>query len=67
MLESTEIGDDNDVLTDIIGVPSELNPDASKYGFPVNNNVVIATIEQIYRHGLSKLIGKQAAKVCLIY
>jgi len=28
MLESTEIGD-NDVLTDIIGVPSGLNPDAS--------------------------------------
>jgi hypothetical protein len=37
-----------------------LNPDASKYVFQVNNNVVIATIEQKHRYGLGKLIGKQA-------
>ena len=30
MLESTEIGDDNDVLIDIIGVPSEVYPSRSE-------------------------------------
>jgi hypothetical protein len=46
----------------VVGTPSELNSNASKYSFPVNNNKVVAIIDQMdssHHHGLSKLIGKQ--------
>ena len=47
MLESTDIGDGIDVLPDVIGTPSELNSNASKHSFPVNNNKVVAIIDQM--------------------
>jgi hypothetical protein len=50
-------------MIEIVDVAVDPDLDGFKYEFPVNVNEVSAIIDQMHRHGIHKLVGKQAAKV----